>query len=85
MMLRRKTLIRTAAVLALTAGGVSGLAVAPAYANAPPAGWSFEGNWSTLSGCLAGGEAGEAAHEWTEYGCYQWPPGLKAPWGLYVH
>jgi hypothetical protein len=87
MMLRHKAvkrISRGAAVLALATSGFFGLAVTPAFANAPPAGWTFEGNWTTNSGCRAGGEAGEAAHEWTNYGCYQWPPGPSAPWGLYV-
>lgn len=88
MMLHRKTVKRISrgvAVLALAIGGFFGLAVTPAFANSPPVGWTFAGNWSTLAGCRAGGAAGEAAHEWIDYGCYQWPPGPVAPWSLYVN
>jgi hypothetical protein len=84
MMQRRKTVKRIgfgAAVLAL-AGASFTLGATPAFANAPPAGWSLFGNYPTESACAAAASADGPKYGWTDWGCYQWPPG-RGPWGLY--
>jgi hypothetical protein len=87
MTLHQKTpnrIIRRTAVLALAMGGFFGLAATPAFASFPVGGYTLVGYYPTEAACEAGGDAGLAAHEWTDFECSQKPPSSN-PWGLYAN
>ncbi len=84
MMLRRKAAKRIGlgtAVLALAISGSFTLGATPAFAKAPPYGWSLFSNYSTESACDAAASVDGPKFGWSDWGCYQWPP--PGPWGLY--